>query len=127
MAFISTILDTGLAIMTNLLTGLGDSPKYVAWGTGTTEAAPTDTGLETPAAEARTSGTATQETTTTTDDTYKVVGLITCTGTAKAITEVAIYDADALGNGFMHANFAVINVDVGDSINFTISNQLFQY
>lgn len=66
----------------------------VGWGTnpkGAT-AATTDVGLFTEAPESRVAGTDSQATTTTTDDTYQVVGTITA-GTGETIAEVAIADS----------------------------------
>lgn len=115
-----TVTNTGLGITTNRIKGAGTEPKYVAWGTGTTAAEATDTALETAGAEARTDGTSTQQTTNTTNDTYQVVGVITCTGTNKAITEVGLFDASSAGNLFLRGTFDAINVNVGDSVQFTI-------
>ena len=115
------VTDTGLGIVTNRIKGSGTEPAYVGWGTGTTPAAVGNTGLETAAAEARTAGTTTQQTTTTTNDTYRNVATITCTGSGKAITEVAMFDASTNGNCFLRGTFDAINVSVGDSIQFTIN------
>ena len=126
MADVVKVTNGGLGIVTNRIKGSGTEPKYVGWGTGTTAADVTDTGLETARAEARTTGTSTQQTTTTTNDTYQVVGSITCASTAAAITEVALFDADTSGNLFLRATFSAINVSVGDSIEFTIKTQFDQ-
>ena len=115
------VVDNGLAIVTNRLKGTGTEPAYVGWGTGATTAAVNNTGLQTPAAEARTAGTTSQQTTTTTGDTYRNVATITCTGAGKAITEVAMFDASTIGNCFLRGTFDAINVSVGDSIQFTIN------
>lgn len=120
MADAAYVVDNGLAIVTNRIIGSGTEPKYIGWGTGTTGAAATDTGLETAAAESRTSGTGTRQQTSTANDTYQVVGAIVCAGSAKAITEVALYDASSGGNCFFHGTFSAINVSVGDSIEFTL-------
>lgn len=120
MADAAYVVDAGLGIVTNRLKGAGTEPKYVGWGTGATGAAATDTGLQTPAAEARTDGTSSLQTGSTANDTYQVVGQITCAGSAKAITEVALYDASTAGTGFFHGTFSAINVSVGDSIEFTL-------
>ena len=119
MAYVSTVTNGGLGIINNRLLGSGTAPKYVAWGTGTNEAAVTDTGLQTASAEARTSGTESRQTTSTSNDTYQVVGEIVSLST-QAITEVALYDADTSGNCFMRANFAALNLVAGDSVEFTI-------
>jgi hypothetical protein len=126
MADVSTVTDRGLEIINDRIMSAGTEPKYIAWGTGTTAPVVGNTALETPAAEARTSGTSSKVTTTTTSDTYQVVGTIVATSTAKAITEVGLLDASTSGNLFMRATFSVINVSVGDSIAFTIKTQLDQ-
>lgn len=120
MAYISTVTNTGLDLISNRIKGVGNEPKYVAWGTGANETTVLMTALQSEGSESRISGTSTQETTTTTNDTYQVVGIITCASADKAITEVALFDASTVGNMFMRSNFPVINVAVGDSIQFTI-------
>jgi hypothetical protein len=121
MADVVTVVDTGLAKITDLLAGITTiCPGWVGWGTGTTAPVVGNTGLETPAAETRTVGTKTQQTTTTTNDTFQVSALITCAGSAKAITEVGVFDALTSGNLFLRGTFSPINVNVGDSITFTI-------
>ena len=121
------VSDTGLGIVTSLLAAVSSvCPGWIGWGIGTTAAATGNTGLETPSAEARTVGTKTQETTTTTNDTYKVVGTITCATSAKAITEVGLFNALTSGTLFVRATFSAINVSVGDTITFTISTKFDQ-
>lgn len=119
----SVVVNGGLGLTTGLLAASDN--KYVAWGTNATTATVTDTALGTPSAESRTSGTQSQQTTTTTNDTYRCVGLITATDT-RAITEVGIFDAATSGNMFMHADFSTINLSSGDSIEFTINTVLDQ-
>ena len=114
------VVDNGLGIITNRIMGSGTEPKYIGWGTGTTPATPADTGLQTPGSESRVAGTSSRVKTSTTNDTYQVVGTITCAGSAKAITEVALYDAATSGTCFLRGTFSPINVNVGDSIQFTI-------
>lgn len=120
MADVVIVTDAGMAIITNRLKGSGDEPKYVAWGTGTTSPVAGDTALETAAAESRTDGTSSRVTTNVTNDTYQVAGTIACTGTAKAITEVGLFDASTSGNMLLRGTFSAINVNVGDSVAFTI-------
>lgn len=123
MADVAKVVNVGLKMITALLKGAGATePKHIGWGTGTTAADPANTGLETAGAEARTAGTSSQQTTNTTDDTYRVVGTIACAGTAKAITEVALFDSAVGGIMLMRATFSAINVNVGESIQFTIDN-----
>ena len=126
MANVSIVTDVGLGNITTLLAA--SIYKWVAWGIGTTEASASGAGadLVSEGAEARTDGTQSQQTVTTTDDTYRVVGAITCTGAGKAITEVTIMNDETAGTCFMRANFDAINVAVGDSVQFTINNTLDQ-
>jgi hypothetical protein len=94
------------------------SAKYIGWGTGSGQTAASNA-LAAAAAEARTTGTLSQVTTTVTNDTYQVAGTITATGT-RAITEVGVFDAAAAGNMDIYGDFSVVNLASGDSISFTI-------
>lgn len=114
----SVLANTGKAIITSLLST--SNAKYVAWGTGAGTAAATDTTLFTESAESRTAGTQTQQTTTTTNDTYRVVGVITATAT-RAITNAGIFDASSSGNLFAKGDFSTMNLASGDSIEFTFN------
>jgi hypothetical protein len=96
-------------------------PKYIGWGTGTTGAAVTDTTLETPAAEARTSGSASKTQTTVTGDTLTVTGTVTVTGSGKTISEAGLFDASTSGTLYVHGVFTGIALGVSDSIAFTIT------
>jgi hypothetical protein len=123
MADAAYVIDLGLKMITGLLKGAGAAePKHIGWGIGATAATPADTGLGTASAEARTAGTSSQQQTNTADDTYRVVGAITCATAPKAITEVALYDTATNGICFMRGTFSAINVSVGDYITFTINN-----
>jgi len=120
------VTNVGIGIIANRIKGTGTEPKYVAWGTGanggTDYYTPTD--LITPALEARTSGTSSLATTVKANDTYRVVGEITCTGASKVITEVGLFDALTVGNLFVATDFTAINVSPGDSIEFTVDVKL---
>lgn len=122
------VVNTGKAIIVKRLFGATPTqtePKFIAYGTGATAEALTQTALVTEVTgdtPARTSTAGTNFTTTTTDDTYQVVGTITAT-TTRAITEVGIFDAASAGNMFMRAVFSAINLALGDSIQFTIKVQ----
>lgn len=109
--------NTGKAITTNRLKGSGTEPAYVAWGTGAGTAAITDTTLFTEA-DSRTLGTSTQQTTTTTSDTYQVVGTITA-GSNETITNSGLFDAVSSGNLFVKGDFTGLALLSGDSIQFT--------
>ena len=111
--------NSGKALVTNRLKGGGTEPKYIAWGTGAGTAAATDTTLFTEASESRVAGTSTQETTTTTSDTYQVVGTMTVAGSGKTITNVGLFDASTSGNLLMKSDFTGIALNVGESIQFT--------
>jgi len=120
MADVVVVVDTGLAKVTDLLAAVTVvCPGWVGWGIGTTEPVVGNTGLETPSAEARTVGTKTQQTITTTNDTYQVVALITALS-AQAITEVGVFDDLTAGNLFLRATFSAINVSIDDTVTFTI-------
>jgi hypothetical protein len=114
----NVVTDVGLGLITALLEA--SSHKYIAWGTGTTAANVADTALETESAEDRTSGTQSQQTTTTSDDTYRVVGTVTATD-ARAITEAGVLSADDGGSLLGHAVFSAVNLASGDSIAFTFN------
>lgn len=120
----SLVVNTGLANVTAGLLAYASNARYIGWGTGSGQTA-TSTDLATAANESRVEGTASQQTTNTTDDTFRIVGTITAGG-ARAITEVATFDAAGTGNppsgGNMavYGDFTVINLASGDSISFTI-------
>jgi hypothetical protein len=102
------------------------SPKYCAMGTGATAAARTavaaDTALSTEV-ETRAAGTESVVTTTQTGDTYQSQGTVSATAT-RAVDEAGLFDASTVGNMFTSATFSVINLNNGDSIQFTHKVQL---
>lgn len=112
--------NAGKALTTNRLKGSGTEPNYVAWGTGAGTAAAADTTLFTEASEARVAGTSTQQTTAVTNDTYQVVGTLTCAGAGKTITNAGLFDASSAGNMAMKGDFTGIALNVGDAIQFTM-------
>ena len=121
---LATVLtNAGKAITTNRIKGSGTEPNYVGWGTGAGTAAATDTTLFTEASEARVAGTSTQQTTAVTNDTYQVVGTLTCAGAGKTITNAGLLDASSGGNLYMKGDFAGIALNVGDGIQFTMKCQ----
>lgn len=97
------------------------SPKYVAMGVGATGAGRTavvgDTALSSEQ-ESRTSGTESVQTTSVTGDTYQSVGTVTATS-ARVVDESGLFDASSVGNMFTSATFPVVNLAIGDSIQFT--------
>lgn len=121
----TVLTNAGKAITTNRIKGVGTEPSYVGVGVGATTAARTavitDTALST-AVESRVAGTSTQQTTTTTNDTYQVVGTVTATA-ARAVDEAGLFDASTAGNMFLSATFPVVNLATGDSIQTTLKVQ----
>jgi len=70
----------------------------------------------------RVSGTTSQVTTSTTNDTYQVVGTQTA-GTSETITNAGLFDASTSGNLFVKGDFSGIPLNNGDSIQFTFKVQ----
>lgn len=124
------VVATGRGIITNRLRGSGTEPLYIGWGTGTqTTATDSDTGLgpttveklvdlSTSAGTDHTTGTSSQQTTTTTNDTWRLTGTRTATGSG-AVTVSGLFDAASGGTLFAKADFAAINLVSGDSIAYT--------
>lgn len=110
------VQNAGFAIIANRVIGSGTEPKFAAMGTGTGAAATATTITEVETRSGTNSGTRT--TTTLTNDTYTVVNTVSATAT-RAITEAALFDASTVGNIFTYADFSVINLVSGDSIQFT--------
>lgn len=117
----TVLTNAGKAITTNRLKGVGTEPNWIGVGTSATTAVITDTALG-AAVESRVAGTSTQQTTTTTNDTYQVVGTVTATA-ARAITEAGLFDASTAGNMYLHSDFPVVNLAIGDSIQTTLKVQ----
>jgi hypothetical protein len=121
MAASTAVVNTGRAIITSRLIGTATAvPLYVAWGTGTTGVALTDTTLTEPG-EARTLGVGTQTTTTTASDTVNVTGTVVATGT-RTIGEAGLFTALSSGTLFVRGVLAsTIGLTTGDSIAFTFN------
>lgn len=116
------LVDTGKAIVTNYLNGgAATQPKYVAWGTGAGTTAASDTTLFTEVLP-RVSGTTSQVSTSTTDDTFQVVGTQTA-GSSVTITNAGLFDASTSGNLFIKGDFTGVPLSSGDSIQFTFKCQ----
>jgi hypothetical protein len=123
MADAAYLVDHGIALIVNAI-DTADVYKYVAWGTGGTGAAATDTAMQTAAAptnETAGTGTLAKATTNTTDDTLQITHTITAGG-ALAITEVGVFNQATLSGAtcFFHGTFSAINVSSGDSVAFTL-------
>jgi hypothetical protein len=117
----TAVVNTGRAIITSRLIGTATAvPLYVAWGTGSTGVALTDTTLTEPG-EARTLGVGTQTTTTTTNDTMNTTGTVVATGT-RTIAEAGLFTASSGGSLFVRGVLAAtISVASGDSVAFTFN------
>lgn len=123
------VVDNGLKMVVDALVAAGTA-KYVTWGTGVTQAAVGNTAMETIAAPYNTTaatGAISKATTSSTDDTYQVVATLTANGTV-AITEVGILNQATVAGAtmFLRGTFSAINVNSGDSIEFTIKSQFNQ-
>jgi stage V sporulation protein SpoVS len=119
----TVVTAAGRAITTSRLAGSGTVPQYVAWGTGAGTAAVADTGLFTEASEARVAGSLTQQTTSTTNDTFQVVGTMIVAGSGKTITNAGLFDASSGGNLFLKGDFTGVVLNVGESIQFSFRVQ----
>lgn len=124
------VVDGGLAIVTDALVGgaLASEPKYIGWGTGAGTTAATDSSLfteklvdlSTSAGTDHTTGSSSQQTSSTTSDTYRVTGTRTATG-AGTVTNAGLFDAASGGNLFLKGDFTGIALASGDSIAFTFN------
>ena len=124
------VVATGRGIITNRIKGAGTEPLNMGWATGTqTTTADTDTGLgptmveklvdlTTSGGTDHTAGTSTQQTTTTTNDTYRVVATRTATG-AGTVVALGLFDAASGGTLFAKGDFAGVALASGDSIQAT--------
>lgn len=128
----TTVLTTaGKAVLTNTLVSLGTQPKYVAIGTGVHTAAVGDTALTTEvttgnwAGYARATGTASQVTTSVTNDTFQIQGSLTSPGTTDpiAITEAGTFDASTSGNMCVESTFSAINLSINDQLTLKMQVQ----
>lgn len=115
------LVTRGKEIIVDRILGNGTEPKYVAIGTGAGTTAASDTTLFTEV-ETRANGTSSKVTTTTTNDTYRVVGTITMTG-SRAITNAGLFDASSTGNLFVKADFSTINLATSDQLQLTFNVQ----
>lgn len=121
------VVNGGKGIITNRIKGAGTEPLNVGWGTGAGTTAAADTtlfteklvDLTTSAGTDHTAGTSTQQTTTTSNDTYQVVATRTATG-AGTVTNAGLFDAASGGTLYLKGDFTGIGLASGDSIQFTI-------
>lgn len=127
----NVLTNAGRAVLTSRIKGTGTEPLQIGWGTGAGTSAATDTTLftETQAdlsgtTGTRVAGTSTQQTTSVTSDTYRVVGTITATG-AGTVTNAGLFDNSTIGSGnlFVKGDFTGVALAISDSITFTFNLQ----
>lgn len=127
----SVLVNAGRDIITNRIKGSGTEPANIGWGTAAGTAGATDTTLFTEKAldlsatsGSRTAGTSSRQTTSVTNDTYRVTGTLTATG-AGTVTNAGLFDnaTIASGNLFVKGDFTGIVLASGDSIAFTFNLQ----
>jgi hypothetical protein len=127
----NVLANTARAIATNRLKSSGTEPNNVGWGTGAGTAAVTDTTLFTEKAldlttgtGTRVAGTSTQQTTSTTNDTYQVAATLTASAPG-TVTNAGLFDSSTItaGNLYAKADFTGIVLASGDSITFTFKAQ----
>jgi hypothetical protein len=92
MATTVVVTAKGREIIVNSMKGTATEPKVLGWGIGTSTAAVTDVAPFIEGAETRTTGTSSVQTTTTTNDTYQVVGTLTSLS-GQTIAEVFLTDS----------------------------------
>jgi hypothetical protein len=114
--------NNGLARVTSLLAA---ASFWFQWGTGSAAAASANVVTTTTTTEARVSCTATQQTTSVTNDTLQLVATITAAG-ARTITEVGAFDAVGTGspptggNMDYYCDHGSVTLASGDSIAYTM-------
>jgi hypothetical protein len=115
----------GLARVTSLLAA---ASWWFQWGTSSAAAKTANAVTTTSTTEARVACSASQVTTTVTNDTLQLTGTITAAGT-RAITEVGAFDAAGTGspptggNMDYYCDFTSVGLASGDSIAFTMKVQ----
>ena len=125
----ATVLTAlGRAITTARIKGIGTEPNYLGIGVGAATAggvgrtaAVADTALSSPV-ESRVLGTSSLQTTSTTNDTYQVVGSITATA-ARSVDEAGLFDASTAGNMYLSATFPFRSLYTGDTFQLTLTTQ----
>lgn len=128
MATTAVITQGGFGIIADRIknTPTVASPRWVEIGVGATgavrTAAATDVALTT-AVESRSEGVESQQTTTETGDTYRVVGVVTATA-PRNVDEAALFNALVGGTMFLSATFDVIALATNDSLQLTCNTQI---
>jgi hypothetical protein len=121
----TVVVNGGRAIIANRMLGLGTEPKYAHWGTGSGTAGVSDTGLYSPAEEARVAGTSSRvlgPAPNVPNDTYQVIATLTAVA-GKTITNAGLFDDPTTGALFMKGDFQGIVLATGEGIQFTFQCQ----
>lgn len=113
------LTNSGKAIITNRIKGAGSEPNWLGWGLGVGSSDITDTSLFQESGESRVACNTSCQTTNIVNDTYQAVGTLTATN-SRAITNAALFDSSNGGNIFIKGDFATVNLQVNDSIQFTV-------
>jgi hypothetical protein len=118
------ITNAGLAVISGLLVDTGSETAftYLELGTGTTAFAATQTALVTPITDsglARASATASQQTTTATDDTSRLTKQWTASG-SKTVAEAGIFNGSSGGTMFARTKLTTPRaLTSGDTYTYT--------
>jgi hypothetical protein len=115
----NVVVSKGREIMTGRMRGgtpTQSEPLNVGWGTGAFTAAVSDIAPFIEASEARVAGTSSLVTTSTTNDTYQVVGTITAAG-VKTISEVVLTDSTTKATTNTVAAGGVVGSAVSTTLN----------
>lgn len=131
MAAAAFIVNVGKAITAARHVGSTPSqtePKFIQWGTGTSTALVSDTGIQTTTGttEARTTGTISAVAGAQGNSKVQVTGTITAAGTP-TIAEVALFDTVGTGSPptggvcWIHASHGSTVLATGESISYTIT------
>lgn len=122
-------VNGGRGIVTGRLRAVGTEPLNIGWGTGAGITAAGDTTLFTEVlvnmtggGTDHTAGASSQQTTSTTNDTYRVIGTRTATA-AGTITNSGLFDAASGGTLFVKGDYAGIALSNGDAISHTFNIQ----
>lgn len=127
----SFVTNGGLAEYTGAIV-TANAARHLQWGEGSGQTVASNAIASAGnTTEARTAGTMSQATTSTTNDTVRVQGTIVAAG-SRAITEVGVFDAAGSGSPptgddmIVYGDFSVINLAVNDSISFDVKVQFDQ-
>jgi hypothetical protein len=114
----SVVTSKGREIIANRLKGTGSEPLNLGWGVPSAQftAAVSDVALFAETSEARVAGTSSIVTTTTTNDTYQVVGTLTAAG-SRAVTECGLFDSTTKPTGNTVAAAGVVGSSVATTLN----------